>query len=176
MSDPKVLVVYFSRTGNTRRVALEIARQLGAEVEEIGSLDRRSGLIGYVRSAFEGWSGRAAAIRPPRLDPRAFDLVVIATPVWFASPASPTRAYLAAVAPALRNVAVVLTLGGAGDLRALGQLEEIVGVPAAAKLIVRQRDLAVMATPIGRFVDQLRAWLTTPAATPKVAPAPGKAA
>jgi hypothetical protein len=41
-----VLVVYFSRTGYTRRMAEEIARTIGADLEEIRDPTKRSGLLG----------------------------------------------------------------------------------------------------------------------------------
>lgn len=169
MSDPKVLVVYYSRTGNTRRVALEIARQLAAEVEEIGSLDCRQGVVGYLRSAYEAWSGRAARIRTPAIDPRAFDVVIVAGPIWVESPASPLRAYLAAAAPRLRNVAFVVTLGGAGADRALRQLQEIAGQPPIACFIVRERDLDDIAARAGRFAEQIRVRLSPPRARDQAA-------
>ena len=33
---PKMLVLYYSQTGNTKAVADEIAQKLGADIEEIG--------------------------------------------------------------------------------------------------------------------------------------------
>jgi hypothetical protein len=168
MSAPRVLVVYYSRTGNTRRVAREIARQLGAEVEEIGSLDRRSGVLGYLRSASEAWSGRAAAIRAPQNEPRDFDVVVLAAPVWLEAPASPMRAYLASVAPRIRNVAFVVTFGGSGADRALWLMQEIAGKPPIAALIVRDSDVD-LAARAARFADQLRARLAPPRAHERAA-------
>jgi flavodoxin len=50
MPDLKMLVVYYSRGGNTRAVAEEIARALGgADLEEIRDAADRSGWRGYLK-------------------------------------------------------------------------------------------------------------------------------
>ena len=43
-----ILVVYYSRTGSTRKVAEYITKQLGADMEEIIDMRKRSGAGGFV--------------------------------------------------------------------------------------------------------------------------------
>ena len=43
-----ILVVYYSRTGSTRKVADYIAKQLSADMEMIIDMKKRSGAFGFV--------------------------------------------------------------------------------------------------------------------------------
>jgi hypothetical protein len=157
-------------------VALEVARQLGAEVEEIGSLDSRSGIIGYLRSGREAVLGDAARIRPPEIDPRGYDVVVIATPVWAMSLASPARAYVATQAPRMHRVAFVVTLGGMGAERVLAQLQEVAGQQPLATLVVREKDVADAPARASAFAGELRARLAALPVTAAAGPPRDKAA
>jgi hypothetical protein len=94
----KILVVYHSRRGSTRRVAREIAYPLFADVEEIRPSHGRAGILGYLLPS---------AIETPRYDPAYYDLVVLGTPVEGASVSSPVRAYLRDVGRRIRRLAVV---------------------------------------------------------------------
>jgi flavodoxin len=42
----KSLVVYYSRSGNTRFVAEQISEEIGADIEEIIDIKKRKGLLG----------------------------------------------------------------------------------------------------------------------------------
>ena len=44
----KSLVVYYTRRGNARFVAETIAAEVGADVEEVIDLKKRSGILGYL--------------------------------------------------------------------------------------------------------------------------------
>ena len=51
----KILVAYYSRTGQTRKLALDIAEKLKAEIDEIKDKRKRKGFLGYIlagRDAF----------------------------------------------------------------------------------------------------------------------------
>lgn len=83
----KALVIFYSRSGNTRRVAGLIATALearGAEVVSEELVDKRSreGFGGLLSAGFDATLGRATAIHAPRADVSAFDVVVIGTPIW----------------------------------------------------------------------------------------------
>ena len=53
MSKPRVLIVFFSRTGTTRVLATALAGVLSADVEEICDLSERRGALGYLRCVID---------------------------------------------------------------------------------------------------------------------------
>lgn len=155
----KALVAYYSRTGNTRTLARQIAAALGADVEEIADRANRRGILGYLRSGRDAWFGRRAELVPSHVDPGAFDLAIIGTPVWNASLSSPVRTFLEDHAKALRSVAFFCTMGGRGAARVFRQMEAVCGRPPIATLARSERQLASPDLPgeIAAFVSQLRA-------------------
>jgi len=116
------LIVYFSRTGYTRRVAEEIARATGADCEAIGERSRRNGFFGYWRSAHEALRGTAIEVEPGALNPRDYALVVLGTPVWASNVSSPMRAYIARHRRDFARVALFCTQGGSGADRVLARM------------------------------------------------------
>jgi menaquinone-dependent protoporphyrinogen IX oxidase len=76
-----VLVVYFSRSGVTERLALQLAAKLGAEVESVKPLAPYAGAGGYFKGVWHSLFRRV----PPvdcRRDPADYAVVVIGSPVW----------------------------------------------------------------------------------------------
>jgi flavodoxin len=155
----KVLVAFYSRTGNTRELARVIAGTTKAEIEEITDRTNRRGILGYLRSGSEGWFGRRIEIVRPQHDPAAFDLVIIGTPVWQVSIASPVRTYLRDHAAKLRQVAFFCTLGGMGSRYVFREMEELCGKVPLATLARTERQLASadLADAVKAFAAQLRA-------------------
>ena len=90
----KALVVYYSRTGNTKKIADEIAAALGADLEELKDDVSRGGPAGFVRSAREARSGKLVNLDPLSHDPSTCDSVVVGTPVWAGNVSSPIRTFL----------------------------------------------------------------------------------
>ena len=92
-TNPKRLVVYFSRMGYVRRKAFEEAARTGAEVYEIQSAERTEGTLGF------WWCGRYAMhrwpmpIRPVTVDLTAYEHVTICSPIWAFALAAPVRAF-----------------------------------------------------------------------------------
>jgi hypothetical protein len=125
MSAPKILVVFYSRSGTTRRIAMALSATLGASVEEILEDRGRAGFLGYWKSIIEARRKHLPDILPARNDPSSFDLVVIGTPVWAWSVASPVRAYLTANKDRLPAVAFFCTLGGKGGETAFAQMQAL---------------------------------------------------
>ncbi len=158
MATSKALVVYYSRTGTTRRLAEVIAKALQADIEPVIDRRRRSGVIGYLRSVAESVQKRGASIEPTKTDPRSYELVLIGTPIWAWSVSSPVRSYLAANKELLPNVAFFCTMGGQGDERTFKEMKAIAGKAPIASCAVIARDVPSEAygARIVRFVEQLR--------------------
>ncbi|WP_242343451.1 flavodoxin family protein [Anaeromyxobacter terrae] len=178
MQRPSVLVVYFSRSGHTRRLAAAIARALGADLEEIRDRADRQGLTGFVRCELETILGVTNVIERPRHDPARYDLVVVGGPVWMASVSTPVRTFLWLERERLPKLAFFVTLGGIGSDRAFGQMRKLAGKAPLATLAVREGELADGVAPVRvrAFADALRAAVKTPARRrrsrpPRVTPA-----
>lgn len=153
----KALVVYFSRSGYTQRIAEEIAARCGAEIERIQDARGRSGLLGYLRSAREALRKRAAEIAPGSARPSDYELVMIGTPVWAGNVSSPVRAYIAAHKSELRRVAFFCTQGGSGGAGVLADMAALSGQPAAANLVLNDRDIdkGLQAMKLRQFLETL---------------------
>jgi len=158
MTASKVLVVYYSRTGATRRLAEALAKALQADIEPITDRKNRSGIFGYLRSLAESLQKRGAAVEPMKTDPRSYDLVVIGTPVWAWSVSSPVRSYLAANRRRLPDVAFFCTMGSRGGERAFEEMQAIAGKAPRAGCAVTAREAASEAygTHIAQFMEQLK--------------------
>jgi len=141
MGKGRALVVYYSRSGHTREVADRIGKALGADLGEIGEPSGRAGALGYVRSALEAIFGVSSEIATPRPDPSGYDLVVVGTPVWYASVSTPVRTYLWVERERLGRLAFFLTHGGMGAERVFGQMRALTGRRPEERLAVRVREI-----------------------------------
>jgi flavodoxin len=140
MGASKTLVVFYSRSGTTRRIAQALSEALQCDLEEITEPRKRTGFLGYIRSLLEASRKRPSTIAPKTHDVSSYDLVVIGTPVWAWSLSSPVRAYLMATASQLPKVAFFCTLGGNGSESAFAQMTAIVGKEPRAVCAITQRE------------------------------------
>lgn len=157
----KVLLVFYSRTGATRKAAVALQNALGCEIEEITEVDseRRKGFLGYLRSFFEGIGQRSAQILPTRKNPGDYDLVVLGTPVWGSSVSSPLRAYLDQNRGRFKDVAFFLTHGGSGTEAVLREMQELSQRVPLATLALREKDLrAGIPVNVREFSSVLLRW------------------
>jgi len=126
----KTLVAYYSKTGNTRRLAEAIAKELCCDIDEIHDKRYRSGLIGW-------FSGNRDAFRkfPTdiefKIDPAEYDLVIIGTPIWAFCITPAIRTYFTRNIEKLNNVAFFLSSRGLGIKRAFKDMEALSKTPVA---------------------------------------------
>jgi flavodoxin len=137
MPHSRRLVAYYSLTGTTQRVAERLAHWLDADLEVLHDRGPRRGALGALRSALDSALGREVWLAPPLFDPANYDLVLVGSPVWYASVSSPVRSYLSRYRDRLRNVAFFCTCGGTGAPRALRHMAKACGRPPLATLVVR---------------------------------------
>lgn len=122
-----VLVVYFSRSGYTRRIAEELARRTGADCEAIHEPKSRHGWLGYWRSARQALRGTAVDIQPTSENPRDYRLVVLGTPVWAGNVSAPVRAYISHHHGDFARLALFCTEGGSGAPKVLQRMAALCG-------------------------------------------------
>jgi flavodoxin len=140
-SSGATLLVYYSRSDHTRRLAEKIAGQCDADIEEIVDSVRRRGLLGYLRSLFEALLHIPASIEPNRQSPRNYDTVIVGSPVWAGQVCSPVRSYLRRNRGRFRRIAFFCSHKGSGYRRVLQQMGTLSGRSAVATLALAEADL-----------------------------------
>ena len=78
----KAIVIYYSRTGDTRMVARTIQEALDCDLQEIKDLKDRSGIKGFWGGMKDVTNKVKAEIKPETLGLDAYQLIVICSPVW----------------------------------------------------------------------------------------------
>lgn len=139
---PQYLVVYYSWTGKTAKVANLIAETLCADIEEIRDLKPRDGPFAFAATAFGAVLKRSTPISSPTRNMADFDVVILGCPVWASNMATPMRAYIIRESPRIKKVAVFCTLGGNGGKTALAEMAALCGRPPLAELMVEQSAIA----------------------------------
>ena len=141
----RVLVVYFSWTGNTRAVADELVRQLSphhkVEVCRIEPQKQR----GYLRWLLLSFiPSSKVKIQPAVEDVSKYDVIVLGGPKWtFSCP--PLNSYLSRLSGCEgKNGAIFITYGGFGEDRYLNRLVkkmEAKGLDVRATLLARRSQV-----------------------------------
>jgi len=89
----KTLVVYYTRTGNSKFAAETIAAELGADLEEVIDLKNRQGKLAYMSCGRDAMSGKETEIAQTTRKPTEYELIIISQPVWAWSPTPAIRTY-----------------------------------------------------------------------------------
>jgi flavodoxin len=126
----KTLVAYYSRTGNTRRLAEEIAKELCCDIDEIRDNEYRSGVIGWFSASRDAFRKFPADIEF-KIDPSEYDLVIVGTPIWSFGITPAVRTYFTRNIEKFNNVAFFLTSGGLGIQGAFKDMEALSKNPVA---------------------------------------------
>ncbi len=113
---PKMLVLYYSQTSNTKTVAQEIATRLHADIEEIT-------LVEPYETAFQATIERCKADREkgilPEINPLKsnvadYDWIFIGYPIWFGTYAPPIASLLDKIDLSGKTVVPFCTFGSGG--------------------------------------------------------------
>ncbi len=92
-TNPRRVVVFFSRMGYARKLAYEEANRTGAAVYEVRSTERTAGTLGFWWCGRYGMHRWAMPIERISIDLTAYEHVTICTPIWVFALAAPMRAF-----------------------------------------------------------------------------------
>lgn len=148
-----MLVVFYSRTGNSRRVAELLATLRGWPLGEITDAQPR----GVLRCLLDSLLQRKPEIRYEGPNPSNFRTVVLISPIWAWRLAGPMRSFIASHRSGLRRVAVVSTMGGSGAPNAEREVAQLLGRPPilAAAFTERAIQDGSCADRVAEFSEQL---------------------
>jgi len=120
----KVLVVVYSWTGTSRRLAesLALSQQWTLAQVQDAKAGRRD-----LSCILDSLLRRRPAITYDGPDPAAFDAVVLVSPIWAYSLAGPMRSFVARYGKAFRDVVVVSVMGNRGAPNAQAEITRLIG-------------------------------------------------
>lgn len=140
MEDKKILVVYYSRTGTTRKVAEDIKTKLNCEIDEIIDKKDRMGPIGYMLA------GKDATLRDftdiqYSINPDEYDLILIGTPVWAFTMSTAIRTYISENKDKFKEVAFFCTQSSSGSDGTFKDMQELCGKQPIALLELTTKEV-----------------------------------
>jgi flavodoxin len=141
----KILVVYFSRNGHTGRMAKEIARRCGADVEEIREAQSDASWWARWRTGWQTLVRAESLIRHPQRNPAKYDLVIIGAPASHLGIAPAVRSYIGQYRDRFNQVAFFCAEGSDANQRAFAELSRICGKPPVAAFSVDRKGLPPVA-------------------------------
>ena len=148
-SNPRRLVVYFSRMGYVKRQALEAANRTGAAVYEVKAAERTQGTLGFWWCGRFGMHRWAMPIAPVEIDLTAYDHVTICTPIWVFALAAPMRSFCQQASGKIREADYILVHHTGGCYRnAAQEMDALLGIKATGYRSIQCR--------VGRFREILR--------------------
>ena len=129
----KTLIVYFTRTGYTKKIVDKLQTELSADVEKITEEGSRHGPLGWLKSGRQGSSKADVEIRPLEADPSSYELVVMASPVWSGNVSAPMRSFMKKYRDSLPETAVFLTHDSPDVTQAFADIDELLGKEPLAR-------------------------------------------
>jgi flavodoxin len=133
----KTLVAFYSKTGNTRKLAKKIADILNADLDEIIDKKSRKGVFGWLGGAGDAARKRLTGIEFKN-NPAEYDLVIIGTPVWANTMVPAVRTYINE--HKFENTALFCTYGGSAGIT-FADMEEQIKTKPVAVLGLKDREI-----------------------------------
>ncbi|MDD5530829.1 MAG: flavodoxin [bacterium] len=147
----KILVTFYSRTGNTKKVAETIAGTLKCDIEEIVDMKSRKGAWGWIVSGKDATQKNLTTIGAITKSPDSYDLIIIGTPIWGGKMTPAVRTYLSQNKEKIKSIAFFCTMGGSNAGNAFKDMEDFVG-----KQPLRTLEISTKEVVQGAYIQKVK--------------------
>ncbi len=137
----KILVVFYSRSGKTKKVAEAILKILKCDKEEIFDIKSREGIVGFLSAGTDANLRRLTVIKEIENNPSLYDLVIIGTPIWSSNISTPIRTYLTLHKEGFQNVAFFCTRLGSDAKKVFDGMKNLSQKTPLALLQLTSREV-----------------------------------
>jgi flavodoxin len=107
----KILIVYYSYTGNTEVVATTLAQVLGADLRRIEDVKNYYRIHGYFKARKDAMMDKNQEIRPFNYDFSGYDTIFVGCPVWGKATPPQMNEFLSGADFTNKKVIAFLTMG-----------------------------------------------------------------
>ena len=153
------LVVYYSRTGTTKKVGNLISEKLSCDVEEIFDTKKRSGTSGVLRAGKDALlKKKLTTLEKIKKNPELYDLVIIGTPIWASNMSTPIRTYISEHKDKFKNVAFFCTESSQGGVKCFENMEKLCDKKPMATLEIKKKMMKkeTYIDKIKNFVEEIK--------------------
>ena len=118
------LIIYYSYSGNTRKIAEELAEKETADIYEIKDVKSFGKFKAYTLGIIASIRGKAWRIKPPDVELAKYDKITMFAPVWAANPPPAFNAMLEYL-PANKPISIKM-VSMSGNSECKERLESII--------------------------------------------------
>jgi len=136
-----ILILFYSRTGTTKKVANLISENLNCDNEEIFDTKNRKGFFGYIKSAKDAMRKNLTILEKIDKNPGSYELIIIGTPIWASSMSTPIRTYLIENKEKFKKVAFFCTEAGRGGKKCFERMAELCDKDPVATLEINNKEI-----------------------------------
>ncbi len=151
-----VLVVFFTRTGNSERLADEISIKLHGDIDEIKSEFKYLGISGFIRAGYRSVTKKIDQIEFQK-DPSKYKIVVLVSPIWASNIPPAIRSYINKNKESLKNYGLIINGAMKENKKAYENFKELLGNPVSEYVADNSNiDYEICQKDLEDFADKIR--------------------
>ena len=135
----KTLVLYYSYSGKTKKVAEKAAEQNNADIVEVKEPVKRSTISAYVKGSLAARKQKKFELLPIDCDLSQYDRIILAAPIWFGFPAPPMNNMIDML-PHGKEVLLILTSGSGKSTGSAEKTKQLVQNRGCS--VIKYKDVA----------------------------------
>ena len=151
----KVLIIYYSRSGNTQELAQQIQQQTSGDIVRIEPVKAYPATYEETtkQAKEEQQAGFKPEIKPLNINLQDYDTIYLGSPCWWSNLATPVVTFLSDNDLSGKTIALFMTHGGSGFGRSIEHIKEL-----APNSTVKE-GLAVKSSNVKNAQNDIKNWL-----------------
>jgi len=139
MSLAKALIVYYSRTGNNKKIALNLKRKLRCPTAEIVGAYNFNGAWGYFLGGMLSTLKIRSNYQYIKYNPKNYQSVILISPIWVGIFPPPVRNFLKN--NKFNKLNLIAVSGAGGEQLCLKDIKRLSKISVSQKLFLAQKEL-----------------------------------
>jgi len=123
----KVLIIYYSRSGNTREIAKQIHERVGGDIIELQTVkpypDEYDAVTKQAKQELD--SGYKPALKTRLENIGSYDVIFVGSPIWWSTIAAPVKTFLSEYDLSGKTIVPFVTHGGSGLARSVTDISKL---------------------------------------------------
>lgn len=152
----KTLVVFYSKDGSNRKLAEEISKGLGCDMEEIIDTKNRKGILNWILAGRDAFKKLPTKIKPLDKEPKDYERIIIGTPIWAGTMAPAARTFLNENILKDKVLCVFSSCGSGTKQNLLKDVEnELHGGSIEKSFVIKQKEVVE-----GNYEDKVKTFIS----------------